>query len=94
MTKIYTLDEITDIAWSHGFVFGKYTQQAKIDEDLQAVLDNSIEGITQYMQSFNAGFNHGLCETSRLHHNELSTSELSTAPSPQPVDMSYLWTDL
>lgn len=94
MTKIYTLDEIADIAWSHGFVFGKYTRQVNIDEGLQAVLDNSIEGITQYMQSFNAGFDCGLCETSRLHHNELSTSELSTTSSPQPVDMSYLWADL
>ena len=72
--KIYTLDEIADIGWAHGFAFGKYTQQARIGEDLQAVLDNSIEGITQYMQSFNAGFGHGLIETSRLHHNELSTS--------------------
>lgn len=73
MTKIYTLDEIADIGWAHGFAFGKYTQQTKLDNDLIAVLDNSIEGINQYMQSFNAGFNHGLIETSRLHHNELST---------------------
>lgn len=74
MTKIYTLDEIADIAWAHGFVFGKYTQQTILDDDLQSVLDNSIEGINQYMQAFTAGFNHGLIETSRLHHDELSTS--------------------
>lgn len=73
MTKIYTLDEIADIAWLHGFVFGKYTQQTKLDDNLQSVLDNSIEGINQYMQAFNAGFSHGLIETSRLHHDELST---------------------
>lgn len=72
--KIYTLDEIADIAWSHGFVFGKYTRQIILDDDLIAVLDNSIDGINQYMQSFNAGFSHGLIETSRLHHDELSTS--------------------
>lgn len=74
MTKIYTLDEIADIGWAHGFAFGKYTQQIKLDDDLIAVLDNSIEGITQYMQSFNDGFAQGLIQTSRLHHDELSTS--------------------
>lgn len=74
MTKIYTLDEIADIGWSHGFVFGKYTQQTKLDDNLQSVLDNSIDGINQYMQAFNDGFAQGLIQTSRLHHDELSTS--------------------
>lgn len=73
MTKIYTLDEIADIAWAHGFVFGKYTQQTKLDDNLQSVLDNSIDGINQYMQSFNDGFAQGLIQTSRLSHDELST---------------------
>ena len=66
----YTLDEIEDIAWSHGFVFGKYTKQTILDDDLQAMLDNDLQAINTYMQQFNIGFKFGLAETTRLSHDD------------------------
>ena len=69
-SKKYTLDEISNIGWSHGFVFGKYTRQTILDDDLQAMLDNDLQAINIYMQSFNDGFKFGLAETTRLSHDE------------------------
>ena len=71
----YTLDEIEDIAWSHGFVFGKYTKQTILDDDLQAMLDNDLQAINIYMQQFNIGFKFGLAETTRLSHDDFINSD-------------------
>lgn len=68
--KKYTLDEISSIGWSHGFLFGKYIKQTILDDDLQAMLDNDLQAINIYMQSFNDGFAKGLIETTRLSHDE------------------------
>nr|DAJ49480.1 MAG TPA: hypothetical protein [Inoviridae sp.] len=68
--KKYTLEEISNIGWSHGFVFGKYTKQTILDNDLQAMLDNDLQAINIYMQQFNIGFKFGLAETTRLSHDE------------------------
>lgn len=69
-SKKYTLEEISEIGWSHGFVFGKYTKQTILDDDLQAMLDNDLQAINIYMQQFNIGFKFGLAETTRLSHDE------------------------
>ena len=69
-SKKYTLDEISNIGWSHGFVFGKYTRQTILDDDLQAMLDDDLQAINIYMQSFNDGFAKGLIETTRLSHDD------------------------
>lgn len=69
-SKKYTLDDISSIGFSHGFVFGKYTRQTILDDDLQAMLDNDLQAINIYMQSFNDGFKFGLAETTRLSHDE------------------------
>ena len=69
-SKKYTLEEISEIGSSHGFVFGKYTKQTILDDDLQAMLDNDLQAINIYMQSFNDGFKFGLAETTRLSHDE------------------------
>lgn len=69
-SKKYTLDDISSIGFSHGFVFGKYTKQTILDDDLQAMLDNDLQAINIYMQSFNDGFKFGLAETTRLSHDE------------------------
>lgn len=68
--KKYTLDEISSIGFSHGFVFGKYTRQTILDDDLQAMLDNDLQAIKIYMQQFNIGFDFGLAETTRLSHDD------------------------
>lgn len=73
--KFYSLDEIQDEGFAHGFVFGKYTEQITLDEDLKAVLDNSKEGIKSYMDGFNSGFKQGMIETHRLSHEQLEAEE-------------------
>lgn len=73
--KFYSLDEIQDEGFAHGFVFGKYTEQVSLNEDLKALLDNSKEGIQAYMDGFNSGFKQGMIETHRLSHEQLEAEE-------------------
>lgn len=73
--KFYSLDEIQDEGFAHGFVFGKYTEQVSLNEDLKALLDNSKEGIQAYMDGFNLGFKQGMIETHRLSHEQLESEE-------------------
>lgn len=61
----YTLDEIKETAWGHGWAFGKYTQQVVLDDDLKAFLDNSKQAIVAYMSEYNLGFKAGLAESFR-----------------------------
>lgn len=69
--KFLTLQEIQDEGFAHGFVFGKYTEQVSLNEDLKAILDNSKEGIQAYMRGFNMGFKQGMIETHRTPHEQL-----------------------
>lgn len=59
------IEQISEVAWSHGWVFGKYTQQVMIDDDLLKVLDNSKSAIVAYNDSFREGFLAGLAEARR-----------------------------
>lgn len=67
----YTLEQLKDAGYEHGWVFGKYTQQIKLDDDLQLVLDSSKQGIMSYMQGYNDGFKAGFAEAFRPNHHEL-----------------------
>lgn len=69
--KNFTLDEISELGYSHGWVFGKYTEQAKLDDDLKLFLDNSKQGIIAYMSSYNDGFNAGVADSPRSSDAEL-----------------------
>lgn len=61
----YTLNELCDLGWSHGFVFGKYTKQIMLDDDLLAALDNSQKNIDCYMNAFVSGYRAGSADTVR-----------------------------
>lgn len=61
----YTLDKIQEIGFNNGFVFGKYTLQTQIDDELQKILDNNKQAIVSYMSEFNKGFNAGIAEAHR-----------------------------
>lgn len=63
--KIYTLQEIEGIGYTHGQVFGKYTEQILIDDSLKYVLDNSKQAILAYNYGYNQGFHAGLADTHR-----------------------------
>ena len=60
-----TMDELKDTAFGHGFAFGKYTEQAIIDDGLKALLDTNQDAMRLYMQSYNDGFNLGFADTLR-----------------------------
>lgn len=60
-----TIDEIKDVAFGHGFAFGKYTEQIIIDDKLKEVLDTNQDAIKAYMASYNEGFNLGFADTLR-----------------------------
>ncbi len=63
-----TIDEIKDVAFGHGFAFGKYTEQIIIDDKLKEVLDTNQDAIKAYMSSYNEGFNLGFADTLRYEH--------------------------
>lgn len=63
-----TIDEIKDVAFGHGFAFGKYTEQIIIDDKLKEVLDTNQDAIKAYMASYNEGFNLGFADTLRYEH--------------------------
>ena len=44
-----TIDEIKDVAFGHGFAFGKYTEQIIIDDKLKEVLDTKHDAIKAYL---------------------------------------------
>lgn len=57
--------DLQDVAWSHGYAFGKYTQQTLINDDLIVLLDNSKRMLILYQESYNQGFKAGLADTQR-----------------------------
>lgn len=69
--KNFTLDEIREIGYSHGWSFGKYTEQTTLDDELKEILDNSKQGILAYQSGFDDGFKAGVAESPRLNHQEL-----------------------
>lgn len=57
--------DLQEVAWSHGYAFGKYTQQTLLDDELKVQLDNSKRLIELYQQSYNQGFTAGIADTHR-----------------------------
>ncbi len=68
MVTNMTIDEIKDVAFGHGFAFGKYTEQVMIDDKLKAILDTNQDAIKTYMAAYNDGFNLGFADTLRYEH--------------------------
>lgn len=66
-----TIDEIKDVAFGHGFAFGKYTEQVMIDDKLKAILDTNQDAMRLYMQSYNEGFNLGFADTLRYERFDI-----------------------
>lgn len=62
------IEEIKELAFGHGFAFGKYTRQIILDEKLIAILDTNDKAMSQYMQSYNEGFNTGYADTVRYNN--------------------------
>lgn len=57
--------EIQETAWEHGWLFGKYTKQVILSDDLLKILDNSERLILLYNQHYNLGFKSGVADTVR-----------------------------
>lgn len=54
--------DLADVAWSHGWAFGKYATQVQIDEKLLSFLSNNPNALKLYQDNYNLGFNAGLAE--------------------------------
>lgn len=67
--KNFTLDEIKETGYSHGWTFGKYTEQIMIDAKLKEILDNDKEAILAYQSSYNDGFKAGVADSPRSQLN-------------------------
>lgn len=57
--------EIQELAWSHGYAFGKYTAQVTLSDELIKILDNSKRLIIMYNEHYNIGFKAGVADTVR-----------------------------
>lgn len=59
------IETVKEIAYGHGFAFGKYTRQITIDDDLLKELDNSTSLIVAYIESYYEGVKAGIADTHR-----------------------------
>lgn len=54
--------DLADVAWSHGWAFGKYTSQIILDDKFLSFLSNNPSALRMYQESYNEGFNAGLSD--------------------------------
>lgn len=59
------IEKVKEIAYEYGFVFGKYTSQITIDDELLKELDNSNLLIVAYIESYYEGVKAGIADTHR-----------------------------
>lgn len=59
------LDCVKEEAWGHGWVFGKYTVQTKLSDELVKLLDNSNAMMIAYIEEYVVGVRAGMADTHR-----------------------------
>lgn len=57
--------KVAERAYEIGYVFGKYTQQVLLEEDLLKEIDNSNKLLNIYLENFNNGVKSGMSDTHR-----------------------------
>ena len=60
-----TIDEIKDVAFGHGFAFGKYTQDIPLSQDIIQLLENSNVFMREYMTEYKRAVTAGMLQTLR-----------------------------
>lgn len=59
------VEQIEQLAFGHGFAFGKYTQQAQLDDKMIALLDTNQDAMRAYIKGYKEGLDMGFADTLR-----------------------------